>query len=92
MGAWKSRTPVLIDDIVSTAHTMIAAVARLHAAGTRAPVCVGVHALFCGDAYAELKSSGVEKIATCNSVTHPTNAIDVFPDIATAIHTLFAAD
>ncbi len=86
---WQSRTPVLIDDIISTAHTMIAATAKLNLAGMPAPICVGVHALFCGESYEELKSSGVENIVTCNTVAHPTNAIDVFLDIANAIRTTF---
>ncbi|MDR3387568.1 MAG: ribose-phosphate pyrophosphokinase [Rudaea sp.] len=90
--AWKSRTPVLIDDIISTARTMIAAVAKLGAAGMRPPVCVGVHALFVEDAYDMLMAAGAGKIATCNAVKHPTNAIDVFPDIASTVNRAFAVN
>ncbi len=90
--AWKSRTPVLIDDIISTARTMVAAVAKLGAAGMHPPVCVGVHALFAEDAYNMLMAAGANKIVTCNAVKHPTNAIDVFPDIANTVRTIFAAN
>lgn len=41
---WSAHTPVLIDDIVSTARTMTETIARLRAAGAPPPVCVGVHA------------------------------------------------
>src|SRR5262249_38616457 len=34
------RTPVLVDDIISTARTMIATLRHLSAAGAPAPVCV----------------------------------------------------
>lgn len=54
--ALAGRTPVLVDDIVSTARTMIAAVGQLKAAGAAPPVCIGVHALFAGAAYAELQA------------------------------------
>lgn len=36
--------PVLVDGIVSTARTIIAAARHLRAAGLAPPVCVGVHA------------------------------------------------
>ena len=48
---WREYTPVLVDDIISTARTMIVTVRQLIAAGLQAPVCVGVHAVFAaGDA------------------------------------------
>src|SRR5690606_18318447 len=42
----RHRTPVLIDDIISTARTMIETVVHLKRAGLRPPVCIGVHAVF----------------------------------------------
>jgi phosphoribosylpyrophosphate synthetase len=36
---------VLVDDIVSTARTMIDTVTRLRAAGLEPPLCIGVHAV-----------------------------------------------
>ncbi|HSE12205.1 MAG TPA: ribose-phosphate diphosphokinase [Rudaea sp.] len=88
--AWRERTPVLVDDIISTARTLAAAVARLRAANMPAPVCVGVHALFCGDALQVLQTAGAGQVATCNSIAHPTNAIDVLPEIARAARGLVA--
>lgn len=86
----RGMTPVLVDDIVSTARTMIAATAHLHAAGLAAPVCIGVHALFAGDAYAALQAAGVERIVSCNTVSHPTNAIDLSGAVAAAVQALLA--
>lgn len=74
---WKSATPVLVDDIISTARTMIETVDHLRQAGLAPPVCVGVHGLFAGSAYRDLQESGVSRIATSNTVPHETNAIDV---------------
>lgn len=85
VGALRDRSPVLIDDIISTASTMIAAVQQLRAASMpQAPICVGVHAVFAGNAHAALEHAGVARIVTCNTIAHPTNAIDVLPDIAHA--------
>jgi ribose-phosphate pyrophosphokinase len=85
-GRLGGRTPVLVDDIISTARTMIAAVAHLVRLGsTPPPVCVGVHAVFAGDAQAELQAAGAARIVTTNTIAHPTNAIDIVPAIAAAL-------
>jgi len=79
------RTPVLVDDIVSTARTMCAAVAHLQAAGCPAPVCVGVHALFIGDACAQLVAAGAGRIVSCDTVRHDSNQIGMAGPLAAAV-------
>ncbi|MGZ3901248.1 MAG: ribose-phosphate diphosphokinase [Bacteroidia bacterium] len=78
-------TPVIIDDIISTAKTMIATVNHLNEAGTKLPVCIGIHAVFANNAYKELKATGVKQIITCNTITHETNGIDVTGLIVNAL-------
>jgi ribose-phosphate pyrophosphokinase len=75
--ALRGRTPVLVDDIVSSGQTMAATVGRLRADGLAAPVCIGVHALFAGDAFERLQAAGAARIVSCNTLQHPSNAIDV---------------
>ncbi len=77
-------TPVLVDVIISTARTMIATIGHLRDAHARPPVCIGIHAVFAGDAYQALQQSGPARIATCNTIPHPTNAIDITPLLANA--------
>lgn len=74
---YRNYTPVLVDDIISTARTMIETVDHLKNAGMKAPVCIGVHGIFSGKAFEELKKSGVQKIVTCNTIPHESNQIDV---------------
>lgn len=74
---YKDHTPVLVDDIISTARTMIATVEHLKEAGMNLPVCIGVHAVFAGDGYKVLKDSGAARIVTCNTIPHETNEIDI---------------
>lgn len=81
----RDRTPVLIDDIISTARTMIAASKHIVAGGLGSPVCIGVHAIFAGTAYEDLMRSGARRVVTCNSVQHSTNEIDLYPEIANGI-------
>lgn len=82
---WISRRPVLVDDIISTARTMSETIGHLHQAGLAPPVCIGVHALFAGDAYRHLSSAGVERIVTTDTVSHETNAIGVGHALAEAV-------
>lgn len=88
---WRDRTPVLVDDIASTARTMIAAVSHLLAAGAAAPVCVAVHAIFTGSAYTDLQGAGVARIVSCNTILHETNRIDLHAPIGTAMQSLLEA-
>lgn len=74
---YKNYTPVLVDDIISTAGTMIETVGLLNKAGMKPPVCIGVHAVFAGNAYEDLVRSGVSEVVTCNTVLHESNAIDI---------------
>jgi len=71
------KTPILIDDIISTAGTMITAIHQLTQGGMPAPICIAIHAVFANDAYERLLASGVSKIVTCNTIDQPSNAIDV---------------
>lgn len=82
---WRGHTPVLVDDIVSTARTMIETVGHLTRAGMRPPVCIAVHGLFVDDAYKALSQAGASRIVTSNSVAHETNAIDVTDLLADAV-------
>lgn len=74
---YKEHTPVLVDDIISTARTMIETVNHLKMASMKAPVCIGIHAVFSSTAYLDLIDSGVESVVTCNTIPHESNRIDI---------------
>lgn len=88
LARWGQRTPVLIDDILSTGRTMISAAEHCRAHHLPAPVCVVVHALFADDAWNALQAAGFARIVSCNSVTHPSNSIDLSAPLAEAIRKL----
>lgn len=74
---YSDLTPVLIDDIISTGRTMIETAEALKSEGFQAAVCIGIHAIFSGNAYREMKKAHISKIITCNTVPHETNQIDL---------------
>jgi ribose-phosphate pyrophosphokinase len=71
------RIPVLVDDIISTGKTFIAAIEQLSKTTMHKPICIGVHAIFADNAYAELLAAGPSQVVTCNTIAHPSNAIDL---------------
>lgn len=82
---WRDHTPVLVDDIVSTAKTMIETMHHLAQAGLAPPVCIGVHAVFAPGAYDELRAAGAATVVTCNTIPHLSNGIDLSADLARAM-------
>lgn len=81
----RGYTPVLVDDIVSTGRTLIAALEHLHRLQLPPAVCVVIHAIFAGDAWEALQQVGVGRIVSTDSINHPSNAISLTKPIAAAV-------
>lgn len=62
------RTPVLIDDIISSGRTLVAALNHLREQHAPPPVCVAVHGLFADDALAVIRAAGAARIAVTDTV------------------------
>lgn len=73
------RTPIILDDIISTAQTMIQTAHQLKAIGMPPPICIGVHPIFAANSYQTLLKAPIVKVISCNTIPHPTNAIDISP-------------
>ena len=84
LAPWSDHHPILIDDIISSGHTMLETIKYLQQAGMNAPLCIGIHALFGEQTYKSLQASGA-KVISCNTVSHTSNKIDVNPAIVTQV-------
>jgi ribose-phosphate pyrophosphokinase len=80
------RTPVLVDDIISTGKTMIQAANHLTRAGMKGPVCIAVHGIFAQGALTEMQGNGLQ-VVTSNSIADASNQIDLAPLLALALLT-----
>jgi ribose-phosphate pyrophosphokinase len=87
---WRDRTPVLLADIVSTGSSMVAAMRELGRHGLAPAVCVAVHAVLADGAEDALRRAGAARLVTCNTIRHPSNAIDVDPLVAAAVRDALA--
>ena len=69
---------------------MIETVIHLRRAGLAAPVCVGVHGIFAGDAFEQLLAAGASRVVTTNTIPHRSNSIELAPQLACAVEELLA--
>ncbi len=73
----KGKHVIIVDDIISTGHTIIQAAKLAYRHGAKDVSAIAVHGLFVEKALAKLKKAGVRHIVTTNCIEHPTNKIDI---------------
>lgn len=83
--AVSGRQVVLLDDVVSTGHTVARAARLLLAAGAVSVDVAVTHALFVGDALPVIRQAGVGEVWSTDSIKHPSNAVSIVPGLAQAL-------
>ncbi|OJW53321.1 MAG: hypothetical protein BGO67_01050 [Alphaproteobacteria bacterium 41-28] len=83
------KTPVFVDDIISSGGTMLQAVEQLKSFTDTPPICIAIHPIFAGNSYQELQKADVQNIVSCNSIPHPSNQIDLTPILVAALKQLY---
>lgn len=71
VGEVEGRTCVLIDDMIDTAGTIVAAAEQLADHGASAVYCAATHGVFSGPAIDRLKNSVIEKVVITNTLPLP---------------------
>jgi len=79
------RQVVLLDDVVSTGHTLAQATRQLLAAGAASVDVAITHALFVGDAWQIILNAGVREVWSTDCVKHASNAISMSAPIGEAL-------
>lgn len=88
IGHHRDRTAVIVDDIISSARTMAAAVEHIRTAGMAPPLCLGVHAVFASGAQRTLDAAGAGLVVTTDSIPHGSNRIPIAGLLAPAVRSL----
>lgn len=82
------RTPVVVDDIISSGHTMLETLAHLSSLGLPPATCLVTHAVFSDDAHDQLLAAGAQRVVSTDTIPHTSNAITVAPLLAAACQAL----
>jgi ribose-phosphate pyrophosphokinase len=85
LGQIAGRNVVIVDDIASSARTLVEAVRLVRATTEADAMCIVVHPIFAGDSYEKLQAAGAKRIVSTNTVEHSTNAIDIAETLAQAV-------
>lgn len=85
----QNRVVVLIDDVISSGHTLAQATGELQKAGASKICCLVTHALFADGALDLLHQVGITDIWSSDSVSHPSNVIHLADMLASELQTLF---
>ena len=94
VGEVNGRTCVLIDDMIDTGGTIVAAAELLREKGARSVIAATTHGVFSGPAIERLEKSSIEKVVVTNTLplTHHLDKFEVVsiaPLIAAAIRAVF---
>ena len=85
------RQVVLLDDVVSTGHTLAQAARQLLAAGAASVDVAVTHALFVAGAWSMILNAGVREVWSTDCIKHASNAISMSGPIGEALICINAA-
>lgn len=72
-----NKTPVIVDDIISTGISMSVLIKQLLSKNIKNPICICVHPLFNQETYKDLLNVGAKQVVSCNTISHFSNKIDI---------------
>jgi ribose-phosphate pyrophosphokinase len=81
------RAVVLMDDVASTGRTLVEAAKAALGAGAASVDVAVTHALFVGDALAQLRAAGVRHVWSTDAVPHATAVVPIAGLLAGAVRT-----
>jgi ribose-phosphate pyrophosphokinase len=84
----KGRTAVIIDDVISSGHTILECLRVLRAGGIEQVECACIHGIFADGIDRVLQQEGLQVLASCNTVVHASNQLDVSDLLAEGIRSL----
>ena len=85
---YKNQHIILIDDVISTGHTVAQTAVQLYAAGAKQVDVIATHALFTNDAMDTLLNAKIKNIWTSDSISHTTNHISLTHLLSETIKTM----
>ncbi len=80
----RGKEVIIVDDIISTGHTMLEPIAQLKKLGAKKITCIAVHGIFAENAIELLKKTGAQILST-NTIQTKASKIDISSTICAAL-------
>jgi ribose-phosphate pyrophosphokinase len=80
-----AQRALIVDDIASSGATVAETAQALRRAGIRRVDVAIVHAIFADGALERMRRAGVQRVVSCDTVPHPTNALRLAPAVAAVL-------
>lgn len=87
--AYEGRTALLVDDVISSGHTVAESARALRELGAREVLALCTHALLAPGAEQLLADSGVDRLISTDSISHDSNTIELAPLLAAAMDKVY---
>lgn len=84
LSTFAGKTPVLVDDVISSGRTMEVTSQQLQKSGFSRPICLAAHGILADDAHARLVAAGASVVVT-NTIPGPAALLDIHPLFAELI-------
>ncbi|MGD8407987.1 MAG: ribose-phosphate diphosphokinase [Thiohalophilus sp.] len=82
---YQQRHVVLVDDVISSGHTLAETAKRLIQAGAIQVDALCTHALYDEEAAGLLKQAGIKNVWSSDSIAHPSNTVSLAPLLAESV-------
>lgn len=79
LSAFIEHTAVIVDDVISSGHTILQTLHSLQQAGVKQVDCAAVHGIFADGVDQLLYTHGIRRLLTTNALPHASNPIDIAP-------------
>lgn len=77
ISGYRGLKAIIIDDVISSGHTIGECVRALRSQGMETILCAAVHGIFAEASDQYLLGTGLQSLVTTNTIAHSTNGIDV---------------
>ncbi len=86
LSKYSRNSALIVDDIISSGHTILACAQALKRQHITNIGCVAVHGIFADDVDQVFAEQGLTPIVTTNTIPHSTNKIDIAPTLSSALN------
>ena len=77
LDAYKAKTAIIIDDVISSGHTILQCINALKQQNMLNISCAAIHGIFADNSDTTLLKAGLCDLVTSNTIEHSSNGIDV---------------